>query len=153
MKFILLKVLDQVLELYKLPGNRERFEKYLYLLQGANKNDMLLPIAGFNPMGKELALNKLKQLIALEAEELVSQCLREINLKLKDTSDRTIQVAINLVDDVEGAWSPYAVTDYIHTHFLYKRIICKRRRYHSKNKSICIQNRLLDRKWQTCNPS
>jgi hypothetical protein len=112
MKFELLKVLDKILDLYKLPRNKDRFDKYLYLLQGANKDEMLLPIAAFNPMGKELALNKIEALIAIDAEELVKKSLQQINSELDSLQDRTIQVAINLIDDVEGSWSNYAVTDY-----------------------------------------
>ncbi|BFP40034.1 hypothetical protein FGF1_08790 [Flavobacteriaceae bacterium GF1] len=112
MKFELLKVLDKILALYQLPRNKARFDKYLFLLQGANKDEMVLPIAGFNPMGKELALNKIEALIEFDAEELVSKSLEQINYELDDSPGRTLQVAINLIDDVEGSWSNYAVTDY-----------------------------------------
>lgn len=112
MKFELLKVLDKILGLYQLPRNKERFDKYLYLLQGTDKDEMILPIAGFNPMGKELALYKIQALIEFDAEELVKKSLEQINSELSGSSDRTIQVAINLIDDVEGSWSNYAVTDY-----------------------------------------
>ncbi|MEZ5043417.1 MAG: hypothetical protein R2828_26205 [Saprospiraceae bacterium] len=78
MKFELLKVLDNILDLYKLPRNKERFDKYLYLLQGANKDEMILPIAAFNPMGKELALTKVEALLALDAEILVEKYLQLI---------------------------------------------------------------------------
>ena len=112
MKFELLKILDKILELYQLPRNKERFDKYLYLLQGTNKDEMILPIAAFNPMGKELALKKIQALIEFDAEGLVKKSLEQINSKLGISQDRIIQVAINLIDDVEGSWSNYAVTDY-----------------------------------------
>lgn len=112
MKFELLKVLDKILDLYKLPRNKERFDKYLYLLQGANKDEMILPIAAFNPMGKELALNKVEALLAIDAEALVGKYLKQINSELKGSDERVFKVAVNLIDDVEGSWSNYAVTDY-----------------------------------------
>lgn len=112
MKFELLKVLDKILELYKLPRNKARFDKYLHLLQGANGNEMILPIAGFNPMGKNLALNKVEALLALDAETLIEKYLKQINSELKGSCERVFKVAINLIDDVEGSWSNYAVTDY-----------------------------------------
>lgn len=112
MKFELLKVLDKIKGLYQLPRSKERFDKYLYLLQGENKDEMILPIAGFNPMGKELALQKIEALIALDSEELVNDCLQQINLELEGSQKPVIRVAINLIDDVEGSWSNYAVTDF-----------------------------------------
>ena len=112
MKFQLTKTLQKINTLYKRPKTKERFHKYLYLLQGDNKNEMLLPIAGFNPMGKELAANKLEQLIALKAEEIAEEELLKINKTLPIKEDRIIQVGLNLADDVEGAWSNYYTTDY-----------------------------------------
>lgn len=112
MKFELLKVLEKILDLYKLPRNKERFDTYLFLLRGTNKDEMILPIAAFNPLGKELALNKVEQLLELDAETLVEKHLQQINTKLVDSGEQVFNVAINLIDDVEGSWSNYAVTDY-----------------------------------------
>ena len=127
MKFELLKVLGKIKDLYQLPRNRERFERYLYMLQGANKDDMILPISAFNPMGKELALNKLESLIEFDAEGIARQCLAQINSEINLLDNRVFQVAINLIDDVEGSWSNYAVTDYkskFEFEGLYKRNFC-----------------------------
>ena len=112
MKFELVKVLDTIRELYKLPRTKKRFDTYLYLLQGASKTDMILPIAGYNPMGKVLAMEKLEQLIHLKAEELVVKELQIINKTGFLRERQIIQVAINLIDDVEGVWSNYYTTDY-----------------------------------------
>lgn len=107
-----LELLDKILQLYKLPRTRERFDKYLYMLQGAEKKDLVLPIAAFNPMGKELALQKLERLIALDAEGKINTVVAQINEKIQSKENRTIEVAINLVDDVDGAWSNFYDTDY-----------------------------------------
>jgi len=95
-----------------MPRTTDRFEKYLYLLQGNTKDKMLLPIAGFNPMGKELASEKLEQLIRLDAEDILADELNTINEKLDYKDGPTIGVAINLIDDLEGSWSDHYTTDY-----------------------------------------
>ena len=112
MKFEVVQILDRIKELYKLPRNKQRFDKYLFMLQGSSKDDLLLPIAGYNPMGKELAVTKLDELIQLNAEEIAKAEVEKINQSINSNVDRTIQVVINLVDDVEGSWSNPATTDY-----------------------------------------
>jgi hypothetical protein len=99
----------------------------LYLLQGATKDEMILPIASFNPMGKDLALSKVEALLELDAEQLVNKCLQQINSELEDPDQQVFKVAINLIDDVEGSWSNYAVTDYknkFEFNGLFKRSFC-----------------------------
>lgn len=112
MTFDIIKQLNLILELYESPLTPERFKKYLFLLQGNNKEDILLPIAGFNPMAKEQATQKLKDLIDFKAEGLAQEELEKINQKLIIKEDRTIQVGINLIDDLAGAWSERFTTDY-----------------------------------------
>ncbi|MCG8328124.1 MAG: hypothetical protein MI974_10585 [Chitinophagales bacterium] len=111
MKFQLTPVLEQMASLYKLPRDRTRFDTYLSMLQGDGK-DMILPIAGYNPMGKEDVLDKINELIALGAEELVQDEIARINEKKYDSKGQTIGVAINLVDNLGGAWSNLYTTDY-----------------------------------------
>ena len=112
MKFELVNILQKISELYKLPKTKERFDKYLFILQGNTKDELLLPIAGFNPMGNELATNQLEQLIQLNAEDIAGDEILKINSTLNTNDNRTIQVGLNLVDDVEGSWSNYYTTDY-----------------------------------------
>ncbi len=114
MKFEPVKVLEKIRRLYELPLGRSRFEEYLKLLQGVDGKEMILPIASFNPMGKELAVRQLDHLIALDAEEILEEIIKEFNAKKEVTEieHSNIMVAINLVDDVEGSWSNYSTTDY-----------------------------------------
>lgn len=112
MKFEALQVIHQIKALYELPRTKERFERYLYLLQGDSKDEMILPIALYNPMGKELATNQLQQLINLNAEDILANELEKINSTLNKNDNHIIQVAINLADDIEGAWSNHYTTDY-----------------------------------------
>ncbi len=113
MKFEVLNVLDRIRKLYDLPRTKERFDKYLFMLQGESKDELVLPIAGFNPMGKELAVIKLDELINLKAEEIAENTISKISDILVEARDnQSIQVVLNLVDNVEGSWSNFYTTDY-----------------------------------------
>jgi hypothetical protein len=112
MKLQLIPILDQMEALYQLPRNRKRFEVYLKMLQGDTKDDMVLPIGGYNPMGKELVLEKLQELKALEAEAIVEEECQIINQILGINNDLEFGVAINLSDDVGGAWSNHFAVNY-----------------------------------------
>ena len=46
----LLPIIETMLDFYQKPRAPERFHAYLQLLQGNTKNDLVLPIGGFNPM-------------------------------------------------------------------------------------------------------
>lgn len=111
MKFQLIPVLERMAKLYQLPRDRTRFDTYLSMLQG-DGDDMILPIAGYNPMGKGEVLDKINELIELGAEELIQDELTRINEKEYGSKGRTIGVAINLADNLGGAWSNLYTTDY-----------------------------------------
>jgi len=110
MEFILLPILDKMEAFYQLPRNNKRFETYLFMLQGKDKVDLILPIAGYNPMGDENVLLKIQALKELEAEKLIQKMLAELNPQFE--GDRKIAIAINLADDIGGAWSNNATTDF-----------------------------------------
>lgn len=114
MRLEVIPVLQKMKELYESSRNRERFDAYLFMLQGADGNDMMLPIASYNPMGKELALQKVNELIEHDAEAILRDVIERTNAMsiAGDTGNRTIGVAINLADDVEGSWSEKDRTDY-----------------------------------------
>ncbi|MGB0839277.1 MAG: hypothetical protein ACPGXL_04000 [Chitinophagales bacterium] len=113
MSFHLLPILDKIDQLYQISRNRKRFEQYLHLLQAGNKNDLKLPIGGFNPMANDHTHTKLKALINLGTEQIVQQTLGKLNEKWKNKHpNRSFQVTVNLIDDVGGAWSNHYTTDY-----------------------------------------
>lgn len=127
MSFEIVSILPKISQLYKLPNTKERFDKYLYMLQGGKKQDLVLPIAGFNPMGNKLVVDKLEQLVNLNAEDIAQHELFKINKTFTIKDDQTIQVGINLVDDIGGAWSNYYTTDYtskFEINSLLKRNFC-----------------------------
>lgn len=108
MQLKMLRVLEQMKEIYQMPRNRRRFHAYLELLQ-ADGSDMVLPVAGFNPMAGEQGVEKLNVLIDMKAEDLAASVIEDIS---EDTSDRVFEVAINLTDDSGGSWSERHTTDY-----------------------------------------
>ncbi|GAB5555596.1 MAG: hypothetical protein Sapg2KO_51870 [Saprospiraceae bacterium] len=111
MPFELVPVFEKMEAIYQLPYGR-RFEKYLYLLQEGNKDELKLPIAGYNPMGKPAVLEKLQELMALDAEGIATKELAAINQTLANQAEATIQVVLNLADDLGGAWTNFYTTDY-----------------------------------------
>ena len=110
--FITLPILDKMESLYKLPRDRKRFGAYLNMLQGSQKGEMLLPIAGYNPMGKESVLQRIQELKALKAEDLMSETLQEVNAEISSNAFPEIHVVLNLADDVGGSWSDKCTVDY-----------------------------------------
>ena len=112
MQFELVPVLEKMEELYQQPRNRQRFEAYLSLLQGAQKGDMILPIGGYNPMGKENVLSKIQELKALETEHIIEDELNRINKVITLKENRKIEVVLNLADDIGGAWTNTFTTNF-----------------------------------------
>ncbi len=113
MTFEILPTIDIMLNLYQLPRTQERFQAYIKLLQGNTKNDLLIPISGYNPMAKEPLIAKLNELKKMDAESIIVDTLKELNSGLvKDPAYQTCKVALNLCDDVDGGWTNRFTTDY-----------------------------------------
>ena len=112
MTFEIVHIIDKMEALYRIPRSKERFDIYLNMLQGGSGSDMILPIAGYNPMGNDFVLEKLIDLKKLDVENLISEELISLNRTLKSQDSTTFQVVINLIDDVGGAWSEHCTTDY-----------------------------------------
>ena len=104
--------LDLIKELYESPMSPNRFDRYLRLLQGSEAKDLMLPIAGFNPMAKPTVLEKVNELIALRAEDLVEDVIRALIQKSIIDSELTLGLAINVGDDIGGSWTTRYQTDY-----------------------------------------
>ncbi|MES2629491.1 MAG: hypothetical protein V4616_11035, partial [Bacteroidota bacterium] len=62
----LFPTIDLMTALYEKPVSRERFDEYLDTLQGDSKNDLQVPVAGFNPMAQAHAVAKLNELKELQ---------------------------------------------------------------------------------------
>ncbi len=108
MKFEIIPVIDVMLDLYSKPRSLERFKDYISTLQGNSKDDMEFPITGFNPMAKEHVSEKLKELKALQAEELMKDWVSKIQWE----GDQSFKVVLNLMDDLKGGWTNRFTSDY-----------------------------------------
>ncbi len=152
MKFKLVPVLNQMRSLYQLPRNKQRFDAYLHMLQGEDKEDLILPIAGYNPMGKEDVLLKVETLLGLGAEKIIEECTAFINANLKDDGE-IIDVVLNLADDVGGSWSNFCTTDFtskFQIDALVKRRFCTPFLWTSEEHSPkLIEQRVLEYMYRT----
>jgi hypothetical protein len=113
MKFQVIPVIDAMLELYQKPLAPARFRDYLKLLQGDTKDDLALPLGGFNPMAKEHARQKLQELKALDAEAIAAEVSQDLTKELAlQQAGRVIGIAITLSDDLKGGWTNRYTSDY-----------------------------------------
>jgi hypothetical protein len=101
MKFVYQPILDKMIQLYQNPRTIEgRFDKYLKLIEGGNKNDMTLPLPFFNPMAKEHILVKLLELKAMNFETIMAESCNEFSKVGEE-----INMYFNLADDISGGWT------------------------------------------------
>lgn len=112
MIFQVVPILDKMLEFYKMPVNRERFNNYISMLQGNSKGDLDLPISGYNPMAKEHINQKIWELQELNAEEILQNVLDDINQSKLSNNSEIIKVVINIADDLKGGWTNHYTTDF-----------------------------------------
>lgn len=113
MPFRILPLIDRMLELYAQPISMARFEAYIHLLEGGKKGNISLPIAGFNPMAKPHVRLKLLHLKALGAEEIMAKTLRSLKpAQITIPNQITLQVGLNLSDDLMGGWTNRYSSDF-----------------------------------------
>lgn len=110
MPFQLLPVIDRMIELYEEPPGFDRFHKYIAIINGNSKSDMEMPVGGYNPMAKSHVLHRLKELKAMQAEDIIAEVCAEVNMV---TNIRDIfKVSLTLADDLMGGWTEHCSTDY-----------------------------------------
>lgn len=112
MTFELLPVLDIMLNLYQKPRSNDRFQEYLKILRGNTKDDLIMPIGGFNPMAKEHILDKLNELKALDAEAIMQDVAAQLNEKKLINNEKKYKIALNVSDDLMGGWTNHFTTDF-----------------------------------------
>jgi hypothetical protein len=112
MAFELLPILDIMTNFYQKPRNNDRFQEYLKILRGNTKDDMVIPIGGFNPMAKEHILTKLIELKNLDTEGIMLQVLEKLNKRMLLDNERMYKVALNVCDDLLGGWTNRFTTDF-----------------------------------------
>jgi len=127
MKFTARPIIDEMLEFYATPIGPDRFKKYLFKLQGGNKDQLRLPIMGYNPMAKNHVVEKLVELKKLNIDSILEETCQQVNNEFANTGDEITEVVINLADDLKGAWTDRYTTDFENTfniNALAKRNFC-----------------------------
>lgn len=110
--FEIIPVLSFMEELYSQPVTPARFQEYITQLQGSTKGDLAIPIMGFNPMAKTHLLEKVRTLISLKAEAIAKEHLNEWSENFPSSKDIHLKVALNVADDLKGAWTNFYTTDF-----------------------------------------
>jgi hypothetical protein len=103
MKLDLLPLLQIQRSLYDIPRGWTRFQAYLDTMIGGS-DDIVLPLVGMNPMGKEHVAVMLDALIAFDAEAIASAALVEATQRLAGAPGQ-LQVALVATDDAQGGWT------------------------------------------------
>ncbi|HXI15835.1 MAG TPA: hypothetical protein VNM48_05640 [Chloroflexota bacterium] len=103
MEVTFLPALEILREIYAQPRDMRRFQAYVEAITGGT-NDIVLPIAGANPMAKEHALLEVERLLAFGADEISAQAARDASVRLASVSG-TIRTSLVLMDDVMGGWT------------------------------------------------
>jgi hypothetical protein len=153
-QFELLPTIDVMVNLYEKPRDAARFQAYLKRLQGDSKGDLVMPIAGFNPMAKSHLLEKLTQLKDIQAETIIKKTLLDLNKKLKPATTAPIfKVALNILDDWQGGWTNRFTSDYdskFKLNALIKRQFCTPIFWSSESYSdILVRQRTLETAFRT----
>lgn len=99
----LLPLLQIQRDLHAMPRGLERFQKYIATLTEGG-DDLVLPLVGMNPMGKEHVAALLDTLIGFDAEAIVSAAAADAAARLAAIPGR-FQVGLVATDDAQGGWT------------------------------------------------
>lgn len=97
-----LALLQTQRDLYAMPRSMERFKAYLATM--ADGEDLVLPLAAMNPMGKEHVAATLDQALALDAEGCAVAAGRAAAARL-GALDYRLETALVVADDAQGGWT------------------------------------------------
>jgi hypothetical protein len=116
MKFVAEPLLKTLLEVYRVPPGKERFEAYIAAtIAGATRaSDVACPpLVMANPMAKEHANQQLETWLKLGAEEELVVLLEQANQKFSSLEfEGIVHVGLTLVDDLKGGWTDSILTDW-----------------------------------------
>jgi hypothetical protein len=116
MKFVAEPMLKILLEVYRVPPGKERFDAYINAaIAGATRaSDVACPpLVMANPMAKQHANRQLEVWLALGVEEELIRILEEANQTFSKLEfGEVIHVGLTLVDDLKGGWTDSILTDW-----------------------------------------
>ena len=96
-------------ELYAMPRDRDRFDRYIREMRGGSE-DLALPLVAFNPMGREHVAEALDRLLAIDADGVARRTVDAVSDELP--GDATLRVTLVLSDDLGGRWTHRASTEF-----------------------------------------
>lgn len=100
-------VLGVLRRLYDMPRDDARFDAYIGLVR-QGEEDGLVPLSGFNPMADDHVADALDALLAIEAEHVAAEAVREAELRLRGLPPdwgTELRVMLVLSDDLGGMWT------------------------------------------------
>jgi hypothetical protein len=100
-------------DLYRMPRGRERFEAYLRTMIEAGGEDLRLPLAAMNPMGKDHCPALLDQYLALDADGIAAQAVAEAARELHNV-EGVCRITLVLADDAHGGWTNRYASEFAH---------------------------------------
>jgi len=109
MHIIYLPILGTLRELYRLPRDMRRFQRYVATITGGT-DDVVLPIGVANPMAREHAIAKLDELLALGAEKIGAAAAEEAQARMGGLAGE-MKASLVLADDVAGGWTNRYTTE------------------------------------------
>ncbi|HEV8360303.1 MAG TPA: hypothetical protein VGR28_07615 [Candidatus Thermoplasmatota archaeon] len=110
MRFELVPLLARQRAIYDLPRDMARFRAYIAELRGGTDDVTYPPMVAMNPMGKDKAPARFDDLIALGAEGIAADALREAERRLARVEGE-LKVGLSVADDAQGSWSYRTTTE------------------------------------------
>ncbi len=111
-------------ELYAMPRGMERFREYIKTMVDAETGDLALPLVAMNPMGKDHVPALIDEYLALGAEDIAEEAVKEARAKAQavrtDVRRATAsavaeyRVALVVSDDLKGGWTNRWSSEYSH---------------------------------------
>lgn len=103
MEITLIPTLDVLRDIYRMPRDMARFQRYRREM-AAPDGTILLPISGFNPMGHDHVAEALDHLLSIDAERVAANAIADAASRLARV-EGTYRVALVLSDDIGGMWT------------------------------------------------
>lgn len=91
-------------DLYTVPRGFERFRAYVQTMIDPTTNDITLPLAGMNPMGKDHLLPFLDHLLAIDADGVAAQIIAEAHSSFSTVPGAWSMTTV-VTDDAHGGWT------------------------------------------------
>ena len=126
MRLNFISTFETMNKIYSMPKSMDRFSAFITELREGKKDDIILPIAGYNPMAGSELHSILRDLIKQNIEQFIENEIAKWNKEYVNVEE--YKVAINLIDVNGGLWSQRYLTDYENRFqnqaLLKRKIIC-----------------------------